>query len=714
MLENLSLAVKRQKKLILIFCLTIFIPSISLSIFGIRAIRNERFRLAEQVEIEHRRAAQDLKSQISSYLEELGSNLHSLARSSDLQQNNVSGIKNLFVEEMTGNALVEQVFIAFEKEELFFPLFQPVPYTAPSSFESSSGGIFQERLKRAESYEFNQKNYTGAASLYQNLFDRSENGNFRARMLANKARAMMKAKDFNGAIRNYQRIDDDYPESLSSTRLPLALTSRLQMANCYQNLGESRASLKTFLELYKDILGMQWPIGVAQFKTYAALVEEAITEGLSEDLPGVPLDEYKKDYDKLIVLHQEMLEKWKAVEDIRQVIVPELQSRRNMQPYDPTLRKFDKNIGDRNYLISAVQIPDSSESRSVGLLGVKINDQHLIKDVMPAAIQSIPISHPLHVVVSHLKGKVLLGEKNSSTEPATATEFFEDNFPPWRIDIFPSGGEDSGAFDLKRSFYFWTIITLVVVLISGAILISRTIAQEMAVLRLKSDFVSSVSHEFKSPLTSIKSLAERLRDGKVKDSDRMKQYFSVITQDADRLARLVTNILDFSKIEEGKREYEFVETDLRQLITQNIEDFRKEEIAKGMQIQTQIAEDLPLIVLDEDAFTQALINLLDNAVKFSPDRKEIDVVLEKDDKYVILEVKDKGIGIPENEWDKIFDKFYQVRNEFRQSTKGTGLGLTLIKHTVEAHGGRIEVESRVGEGSTFSIILPIQKQKNAR
>jgi signal transduction histidine kinase len=339
-----------------------------------------------------------------------------------------------------------------------------------------------------------------------------------------------------------------------------------------------------------------------------------------------------------------------------------------------------------------------------------INEQHLIENVIPTAIENIRFSQPSDVVVSHLSGKILLGEKKSSTEPATTTEFFEDSFPPWRIDIFPSGGETVGALDLKRSFYFWTIITLVIVLFSGAVLISRTIAQEMAVLRLKSDFVSSVSHEFKSPLTSIKSLAERLRDGKVIDSDRMKEYFSVITQDADRLARLVSNILDFSKIEEGKREFEFEETDLGKLVIQRIEDFKKEEIAKGVKIQAQIAEDIPLIVLDKDALTQALNNLLDNAVKFSPDRKEIDVMLKRDHINVILEVKDKGIGIPPDEWDKIFDKFYQGRNDVRQSTKGTGLGLTLVKHTVEAHRGRVEVKSQVGEGSVFSIILPIQKQ----
>jgi signal transduction histidine kinase len=180
------------------------------------------------------------------------------------------------------------------------------------------------------------------------------------------------------------------------------------------------------------------------------------------------------------------------------------------------------------------------------------------------------------------------------------------------------------------------------------------------------------------------------------------------------LARLVTNILDFSKIEEGKREYEFQKTDLGKLVTQNIEDFQSEEIATGVKIQTRLADDIPLLDVDKDALTQALNNLMENAVKFSPDRKEIDIILEKDDTNIIIEIKDKGIGIPIGELDKIFDKFYQGRNEVRKAAKGTGLGLTLVKHTVEAHGGRIDVGSRVGEGSSFSIILPIQKQKNAR
>jgi len=710
MLENLKLAIGKQKRLIIIFCLTIFIPSISLSIFGVRAIRNERFRLAKQIENEHRRAAENLKLQIDSQFEELSAILQNLARSDAFLQKDDAGIKNLFDAILVENSLVEQVFVAFEGEEPFFPLFQQGPSRSLFPSVLVSEGVLQERLGRAKTSEFKEKNYKSAVSLYRNIFEQSHDTNLKARMLASISRCLMKANDNEGAIRNYQRICEDYPESYSSSGLPWALISQLQMAGCYLKLGQLQTSLQTSLNLYRDILHMRWSLGEAQFKTYASLTEDAIDENLSKNQHSIQLNDYKEAFNQLKSLYRERLGQWMVINDIKQEIFPELQGRQNSSMYRPTSLQYHKTINERNFLISAVQIPDSSENRSVGLLGVKIREQYLIEDVIPDAIDNIQFSDKMDVVISRLSGKTLRGEKNSSAELTLTTKFFEDNFPPWRIEIFQSGEEALGALDIKRSFYFWTIITLVVVLIFGGVLISRTIAHEMAVLKLKSDFVSSVSHEFKSPLTSIKALTDRLQEGKVKDSEKMKQYYSLITQDVDRLTRLVRNVLDFSKIEEGKKEYEFVDTDVAQLVIEQVEDFKKGEFTKGLKIQSQISENIPCIGIDKEALSQVLNNLLDNAVKFSPDRKEITVNVSKDNINVFIEIKDRGIGIPPHELNRIFDKFYQGRSTIRQMVKGTGLGLTLVKHAVEAHGGRITVNSQIGEGSTFFIFLPIQRK----
>ena len=711
MLENLRLAVKRQKRLIIIFLLTIFLPSVTLSIFGIRAIRNERYRLDKQIENEHRRAAEILKSQINARFKELESTLQSTVQSSVFLQRDDTGLKKLLDAQLGSRPLVEHVFVAFENKKPWFPLFQPENLRVSPSSSSPPGQNLQEGLKRAEAFEFKDKNYKRAISVYRNLADRSGDNHFKAQMLANISRCLMKAEDYNGALKSYRRICEDYPMSMGSSGLPLALISRLQMIDCLRNLEECQSAVQNSLDLYRDILNMRWPLEEAPFKTYAALVEESLNESLTKNQKTSLLDDDKEAFDQLTKLHQERLEQWMVVNTIKRDIIPEIRGRQDPSPYRPSALRYHKTLSGRIFLISAVQIPDLTQTHPAGMLGIKWSDRYLIKNTLPDSIESMQLSDTTHVVISDLGGNVLLGEKNLSSEPATTIEFFENNFPPWRVEFFRSRGEASGTLDLKRNFYFWTILTLVVVLISGAVLISRTIAQEMAVLRLKSDFVSSVSHEFKSPLTSIKALAERLRDGKVKDSERMRQYFSVITQDADRLTHLVRNILDFSKIEEGKKEYEFEETDMAQLVKQKIEDFQREEIAKGMKILARIAEDVPHLEVDKEAMTQALNNLLDNAVKFSAGSKEIEVDLKKDNTNVIIEVKDRGIGIPSNERDKIFEKFYQGRDAAGQSSKGTGLGLTLVKHTAEAHGGRVDVKSRVNEGSAFSIILPIQKKR---
>jgi signal transduction histidine kinase/tetratricopeptide (TPR) repeat protein len=651
-----------------------------------------------------------LKSQISAQFKELESILQNLAQSNPFMQRDEAEIKNLLNAQLAEHPLAEHVFVAFRNEEPWFPLFQPGSGMASSSSGSPPDRNLQTELKRAEAYEFRDRNYRRAISSYRSLADQSGDNHFKAQMLANISRCLMKEEDYNGALENYRRICEDYPDSISSSGVPLALISRLQMVRCFRNLGDSKNAILRSLDLYRDILQMRWPLGEAQFKTYATLVEEILNEGLTENQPSLPVDDYKEAFSQLKSLHHQRLEQWMVVKDIRQEVTPEL--RRSQEPalYSSNPLRYSKTIKDRTFLISSVQILDSSETHSSGILGIQLNDQYLIKDVIPDSIESIRLDDITKVVISDLAGNVLMGEKNLPSEMTTTTEFFEDNFPPWRIEFFRSKTGALGDLDIKRNFYFWTILTLVVVLISGAVLISRAIAHEMAVLKLKSDFVSSVSHEFKSPLTSIKALAERLREGKVKDSDKMERYYSLITQDVDRLTHLVRNILDFSKIEEGKREYEFVETDVGQLVMKQIDDLKKDEFSKGLEIQTHISEDIPPLDVDREALSQAFNNLLDNAVKFSPKRKQIEVNVKKDNLDVVIEVKDRGIGIPTHELNRIFDKFYQGKNTVRISGKGTGLGLTLIKHMIEAHGGRIEVWSQVGEGSTFTIILPIQRK----
>jgi len=709
MIENLKVALRKQKKLIIIFFLFIFLPSISLSIFGIRAIRNERYRLAKQVENEHRRASDFIKTQINSQLKDVEVILQDLTQYPSFYEKDYPAIKDLLNNRLADNHLIEQIFLVYKDEEPMFPVFHPFHLRSQPPSATPLLSSQRERLKKAEEYEFRQKKYKSAISTYQELFFLAKEKNIKAQMLNNVARCFTKLKSYEQAIENYLKICNDYPETATSSRLSLGLIARLQIIDCYKNSGDSQNSLKSALSLYRNILQKPWNLKEDQFRTYSSMVEKTITEALSEYLPDISLEGYKKEFEQLKSLHREKSIQWQIINDIKKDIIPEIR-RKLTQPEPFILAPFrhSKTINNRDFFILASIIPDKTGMKSFGILGLNINNEYLKDEVLGKIIKDIQFSENTNIVISNLSGRILFGRQNPSQELSTITEFFEDNFPPWRIGFFRSETEGLGIIDIRKSFYFWTILTLIIILTFGAVLIVRTIAHEVEVLKIKSDFVSSVSHEFKTPLTSIKALVERLQEEKVKSPAKMKQYFSVISHDTDKLTRLVKNILDFSKIEEGKKEYDFEETDITQLVAQQIEIFGKDETQKGLKIHMQISKDIPHLYVDRDALSQALINLLHNAVKFSSDNKEVDVNIRSDGENVIIEVKDKGIGIPQDELDKIFDKFYQGKNALRLSVKGTGLGLTLVKHTVEAHGGRVSVRSKIGQGSTFSLIFPIK------
>jgi signal transduction histidine kinase len=275
------------------------------------------------------------------------------------------------------------------------------------------------------------------------------------------------------------------------------------------------------------------------------------------------------------------------------------------------------------------------------------------------------------------------------------------------LELVYVGPKGLGEKNILTNFYFWTIITLIIILVFGTAMITRIVNHEMEILKIKSDFVSSVSHEFKTPLTSMKSLTERMEKGKVIQPAKMKQYISIISRDIDKLIRLVSNILNFSKIEAGKKLYKMEKTDITTWLTKAITTYKKESIDNELNIHVQIANNIPAIHIDKDAMEQAIFNLLDNAIKFSPGTMKAEVTLERNHNAVIIKIKDQGLGIEDDEKDKIFEKFYRGNEAVKYSIKGTGLGLALVKYTVEAHNGHIDVESERGWNTVFTITLPI-------
>src|SRR5437588_458462 len=258
---------------------------------------------------------------------------------------------------------------------------------------------------------------------------------------------------------------------------------------------------------------------------------------------------------------------------------------------------------------------------------------------------------------------------------------------------------------------FLTLAGLSLVLACGIALTYRNVSKEMALARLKSDFVSNVSHELRTPLSLIRLYAETLEMGRLTSPEKYQEYYCIIRKESERLTALINNILDFSRIEAGRKEYDFRETDLRELVRNTLDSYRYQIEQHGFTYEEKI-DEVPPVRVDREAMARSLVNLVNNALKYSEDRKFIGVNLYRDNGSLKLEVVDHGIGIPHQEQSKIFEKFYRVGDPLVHNTKGSGLGLSLVRHIAQAHGGDVLVDSSPGQGSKFTITLPMNPAEN--
>jgi signal transduction histidine kinase len=264
---------------------------------------------------------------------------------------------------------------------------------------------------------------------------------------------------------------------------------------------------------------------------------------------------------------------------------------------------------------------------------------------------------------------------------------------------------DIGARFLRYNYIVLAALSLF--MIAGIFLTYRNVSREMNLARQKSDFVANVSHELRTPLALIRLYAETLELGRLSAKEKYQEYFRIIREESERLTALINNILDFSRIDAGRKEYDFQETNLGELVHSTLDSYRFQIQQNGFGFEENISPDIPPVNVDREAIARSLLNLVNNALKYSKDEKYIGVSLYRVNGSVNLEVRDRGIGIPVNEQEKIFEKFYRCGDPLVHNVKGSGLGLSLVRHIVRAHGGDVLVESVPDKGSKFTIALPL-------
>jgi signal transduction histidine kinase len=380
--------------------------------------------------------------------------------------------------------------------------------------------------------------------------------------------------------------------------------------------------------------------------------------------------------------------------------------------------------GDKlQYQSLVLFMPRGSTAEHPALAGLVYDTDYLSDKFFPQALDEVlpnqnknDTSHPQPVIMvrtvkDHAPFAASICWDGGSPEVERA---FESAFPGMILGIKLRGTTIANISNHFVRTAFLILGALSLLMGGGMLLAYRNVARELALAKLKSDFVSNVSHELRTPLALIRLYAETLELGRISNPGKCQEYYEIIRKESERLTSLINNILDFSRIESGRKEYSFRETDVADLVRGTLESYRFEIEQNGFQFEQKIDNDLPQVWVDREAIARSLLNLVNNAVKYSATEKYLGVNLYRHNRCVNLEVVDHGIGIPVKEQPKIFEKFYRVGDPLVHNTKGSGLGLSLVRHIVQAHGGEVAVQSEPGQGSRFIITLPVQTAEQGK
>jgi signal transduction histidine kinase len=576
--------------------------------------------------------------------------------------------------------------------------------------------IFHQLVAQSEELEYRAYDLNGALVSYRKILSEVSNPQLRATAESYIGRVLMKKGDWTAALATFQDMLIRYPEVRDLNKMSLRFLAQYQMTICLENLGRDQEAIETLLRLHQDLLERSDTINTLQYSFFLDQIPPIAARLLTS--PRL--------FDSMRYQTQFRLLAQQNKKRISEKYFLQLLDRRlskmvlERKYYKPKFTYVSDTTDDEPYLLAYHPLPDISGLYTMGLFAVQIDLAQLRQRLFPRILHTLKFSDQVTMAVLNTTGDYVIGIERPAYQPI-AEQTLAAPFDFWQVAVYLRDPQTVSRWgNFRTTLGLWLISLLFISIILGVYIFVRRVQREAHLSRMKSTFVSNVSHELRTPLASIKLLAELLEMQWSGDSGGASEkhqapamhYLSVIRRECDRLSRLIENLLDFARVERGVKQYHFEYEDLAIVLRMAIESFRHHAEALGFSLDTDIMEPLPEMRLDADAMAQMMLNLLSNAVKYSDEVKAIRVRVYRDGSQVLIEVTDHGIGIDATEVPKIFDDFYRVDQRLNtQKQGGMGLGLTLVRHIVHAHGGCIDVYSEVGKGSTFLVTLPIPAEE---
>ena len=700
-----------QKRALILLAAVILVLSVVLTVFAIREAEREKLLKQREINQEQQRSAALIIDQIKENISEAEQRIHRLLGQSQ-DRFDETRLTDAAVSISESEPLVSEVFYVVDNGQIRFPLFKP-PYIL--SGESEHSWKLPKEIEEnpifiaAEAAEFKTKNYSLAIRNYRQLMTSTSVRTADALLMNRIARCYLNSGNPLRAVDTYKKIVSSYKKEAGSDGIPFALIALYQMGSIYARMDKKPESAETFLELYENLLESVWLLSRTQFYFYMKKAKEEMARVHAEMDDEETTKALAEKQTVLRQLEEEKLIRMAALEDLHQRVLPLLMTRNKAAAIAEDFSHFSDSTGENTHLVSFAILEKNS------FFGFTLDWEFLTKELLGSVIKKNPFREGWSVQVVDNKQNLVFGEDISLSInnglPMSYSRDFEENFPPWTVKIYQAAPDAAQReFNLRRNIYISLVAVVIVALLFGGLLAIRSTAKELKLARLKSEFVSTVSHEFRTPLTSIRYLADLLQRGRVRKEDRKQQYYETITQESERLSRLIENILDFSKIEAGMKEYEFEETDVAEMCRDVVSRFQEQVAPQEFTIESEISEELPRIHADREALSRALFNLLDNAVKYSGESRRIFLRAMPEESNIFIEVEDEGVGIANEEQQRVFEKFYRSGNIYESSIKGSGIGLTNVEHIVKAHGGEVILESELGKGTIVRLRLPRDKK----
>jgi len=538
--------------------------------------------------------------------------------------------------------------------------------------ESASGREASSSLfAAAERAEFLEKDYGRAIIALRSLTTATDPA-LRAGAQLRLARNLRKAGQSSAALDIYRELARASEHGVSISGVPADLVARRASCVLLEELGIWEKLRQEAKNLLDGLIGRQWRLDRASYLYYRSQVAQWLDSVLPDD------SEQRALADAVIWLWQNRL----------------------------NLGSIDRRPSGRRSL--------SIHDKSVVVLW-RLSNNRLEALVVGPGYQQSHWFEPLfgstdfksiHINMSDSSGTLVYGSEPTDNISVTRRPGSTTGLP-WDINLFNAEMKtDMNEFAQRRRFIIAGLAMLSLFVIAASYLIGRAVTRELAAAQLQSDFVSAVSHEFRTPLTSMRQFTEMLVEDENIPEGKRRTYYQAQERATRRLSRLVESLLDFGRMEAGARPYRLERLDIGRMVRRVVEEFKLETDSNNLVMDCDIPDKGTKVNADREALAQALWNLLDNAVKYSGENPVVLVEVRVGNQVTIY-VRDQGPGIPRSEKNRIFRKFTRGSSAEKLGIKGTGIGLAMVKHIVDAHGGKVLVDSVPGNGSAFTILLPL-------